>query len=68
MYLFDFYQVRITGYDCNNYLNQMTSKKRSDLHKKVTMRDVAQAVGVSQSTLSRILNPSPSTSNVPISD
>jgi len=32
------------------------------------MRDVAQAVGVSQSTVSRILSPFPSTANVPISD
>ena len=32
------------------------------------MRDVARAAGVSQSTVSRILNPSPSASNVPISD
>ena len=32
------------------------------------MRDVARAAGVSQSTVSRILNPSPSTSNIPISD
>jgi LacI family transcriptional regulator len=32
------------------------------------MRDVARAAGVSQSTVSRILNPSPSTLNIPISD
>jgi DNA-binding LacI/PurR family transcriptional regulator len=36
--------------------------------RKVTMRDVAQAANVSQSTVSRILNPSASKSKVPISE
>lgn len=36
--------------------------------RKVTMRDVAHAANVSQSTVSRILSPTPSTSKVPISD
>ena len=35
--------------------------------RKVTMRDVARAADVSQSTVSRILNPTSSTSKVPIS-
>src|SRR5687767_1644396 len=36
--------------------------------RKVTMRDVARAANVSQSTVSRILNPSASKSKVPISE
>jgi DNA-binding LacI/PurR family transcriptional regulator len=36
--------------------------------RKVTMRDVARAARVSQSTVSRILSPASSTSKVPISD
>jgi LacI family transcriptional regulator len=36
--------------------------------RKVTMRDVARAAKVSQSTVSRILSPGSSTSKVPISD
>lgn len=36
--------------------------------RNVTMRDVARAANVSQSTVSRILSPSPSKSDVPISE
>src|SRR5262245_61983102 len=36
--------------------------------RKVTMRDVARAANVSQSTVSRILSPSSSRSDVPISE
>ncbi len=36
--------------------------------KKVTMRDVARAANVSQSTVSRILNPSPTKPKIPISE
>jgi LacI family transcriptional regulator len=38
------------------------------INRKVTMRDVARAANVSQSTVSRILNPTPSKSKVPISE
>jgi LacI family transcriptional regulator len=38
------------------------------IKRKVTMRDVARAAKVSQSTVSRILSPSSSTSKVPISE
>ena len=38
------------------------------VQRKVTMRDVARAANVSQSTVSRILNPSASKSKVPISE
>jgi len=67
VFLDDFKAENWSPYDYRRYLNQMTSKKRNDLRKKVTMRDVARAAGVSQSTVSRILNPS-SSSNVLISD
>src|SRR5919106_6545794 len=38
------------------------------IKRKVTMRDVAKAANVSQSTVSRILNPTSSKSKVPISE
>lgn len=45
----------------------MATSKSSKKHRKtVTMRDVARAANVSQSTVSRVLNPSPS--KVPISE
>jgi DNA-binding LacI/PurR family transcriptional regulator len=46
----------------------VTKTKKSNHHKKVTMRDVARAADVSQSTVSRILNPSPTKSKIPISE
>jgi len=46
----------------------MKPSEKSNSPKKVTMRDVARAAEVSQSTVSRILNPSSSKSKVPISD
>ena len=46
----------------------MNTVSKSDHPRKVTMRDVAKAANVSQSTVSRILNPSSSKSKVPISE
>ena len=46
----------------------MTDKIASKNPKKVTMRDVALAAGVAQSTVSRVLSPSSSKTKVPISD
>jgi len=46
----------------------MTVIKNSSRPKKVTMRDVARAAGVAQSTVSRVLSPSSSQSKVPISE
>jgi DNA-binding LacI/PurR family transcriptional regulator len=46
----------------------MTPVEKSKSPKKVTMRDVARAADVSQSTVSRILNPSSSKPKVPISE
>ena len=40
----------------------------AQIKRKVTMRDVAKAANVSQSTVSRILSPTPTPSKVPISD
>ena len=45
----------------------MAPLETNNRQKKVTMRDVARAANVSQSTVSRILNPSPSKLKIPIS-
>lgn len=46
----------------------MTSHPKKNLPDTVTMRDVAKAANVSQSTVSRVLSPSSSGSKVPISE
>jgi DNA-binding LacI/PurR family transcriptional regulator len=46
----------------------MKSANKPNQAKKVTMRDVARAANVSQSTVSRILNPAPSKSKISISE
>src|SRR5215216_2088412 len=46
----------------------MTHSARKKQTATVTMRDVARKANVSQSTVSRILSPSASTSKVPISE
>jgi len=46
----------------------MSTVNKGSLPKKVTMRDVARAADVSQSTVSRVLSPSSSKSKVPISE
>ncbi len=46
----------------------MTPHPKKNLPETVTMRDVAKAANVSQSTVSRVLSPATSGSKVPISD
>ena len=46
----------------------MTSYTKKNLPETVTMRDVARAANVSQSTVSRVLSPASSGSKVPISE
>lgn len=46
----------------------MTSNPKKNLPETVTMRDVAKAANVSQSTVSRVLSPASSSSKVPISE
>jgi LacI family transcriptional regulator len=60
--------IRNTAYDCINKFSYSMALAYPKRQRKVTMRDVAQAANVSQSTVSRILNPSASKSKVPISE
>jgi len=46
----------------------MPTRFPKNQHKPITMRDVARAANVSQSTVSRILSPSTASSKVPISE
>jgi LacI family transcriptional regulator len=55
-----------TAYDCIVYLMCMDNSKSSNRPLAVTMRDVAHAANVSQSTVSRVLSSTPS--KVPISE
>ncbi len=61
--------IRFTAYDCMNYnIGLMATNPKKNQPGTVTMRDVAQAANVSQSTVSRVLSPSSSVSKVPISE
>ena len=60
--------IRLTAYDCiNDNITLMMPLPQRKLPEMVTMRDVARAAKVSQSTVSRILSPSASNSKVLIS-
>src|SRR5918995_1071079 len=66
--VYQYARIRNTAYDCINLILIMTIDPL-EIKRKVTMRDVAKAANVSQSTVSRILSPSPSAkSEVPISE
>src|SRR5262245_31467126 len=60
--------IRNTAYDCIIVVYPMRHSPRKKQSTTVTMRDVARAANVSQSTVSRILSPAASSSKVLISE